>query len=60
MRAGLPGGYRANARVPADREHPAPLTALALSCTVTPSPDASSTEVMTDQVLAALGEHGLR
>jgi hypothetical protein len=38
----------------------APLTALALNCTLTPSPDASSTEVMTDQVLAALGEHGLR
>lgn len=31
------------------------LTALALSCTLTPSPAESSTQLMADQVLAALG-----
>ncbi|WP_345610864.1 flavodoxin family protein [Pseudonocardia adelaidensis] len=36
-----------------------PLTALALNCTLTPSPGGSSTEVMTDQVLEALREHGV-
>lgn len=36
-----------------------PLTALALNCTLTPSPSASSTEVMTAQVLEALREHGV-
>lgn len=30
------------------------LTALALNCTLTPSPDVSSTQLMADQVLAAL------
>ncbi|OZM81001.1 flavodoxin family protein [Pseudonocardia sp. MH-G8] len=37
----------------------APLTALALNCTLTPSPGESSTEIMTDQVLEALGKHGV-
>lgn len=36
-----------------------PLTALALNCTLTPSPDPSSTQLMTDQVLDALGKHGV-
>lgn len=38
---------------------PATLTALILNCTLTPSPDASSTQVMADQVLEALGKHGV-
>ena len=38
---------------------PAPLTALALTCTLTPSPEESSTEIMADQVLEALGKHGV-
>jgi multimeric flavodoxin WrbA len=38
---------------------PTPLTALALNCTLTPSPDESSTELMTDQVLEALRGHGV-
>ncbi|MHA6626173.1 flavodoxin family protein [Pseudonocardia sichuanensis] len=38
---------------------PAPLSALALNCTLTPSPDESSTEIMADQVLEALGKHGV-
>ncbi|TQM44482.1 flavodoxin family protein [Pseudonocardia cypriaca] len=37
----------------------APLTALALNCTLTPSPGESSTELMSDQVLNALREHGV-
>jgi multimeric flavodoxin WrbA len=36
-----------------------PLTALALNCTLTPSPAESSTEVMADQVLEALRAHGV-
>src|SRR4030081_2131527 len=36
-----------------------PLTALALNCTLTPSPAGSSTQLLTDQVLAALGKHGV-
>ncbi|RNE67017.1 flavodoxin family protein [Cryobacterium tepidiphilum] len=36
-----------------------PLTALALNCTLTPSPAPSSTQLMTDQVLEALGTHGV-
>ena len=35
------------------------LTALALNCTLTPSPSESSTELMSDQVLDALREHGV-
>jgi multimeric flavodoxin WrbA len=35
-----------------------PLTALALNCTLTPSPADSSTQVLADQVLDALREHG--
>ncbi|MCY7342349.1 MAG: NAD(P)H-dependent oxidoreductase [Pseudonocardia sp.] len=35
------------------------LTALALNCTLSPSPAGSSTQLMIDQVLAALGEHGV-
>ena len=35
------------------------LTALALNCTLTPSPGGSSTELMADQVLEALREHGV-
>ncbi len=38
---------------------PTPLTALALNCTLTPSPAGSSTQLMTDQVLEALGKHGV-
>ena len=33
------------------------LTALALNCTLTPSPAASSTELLLSQVMSALGEH---
>jgi multimeric flavodoxin WrbA len=36
-----------------------PLTALALNCTLTPSPAESSTQLLTDQLLAALGKHGV-
>ncbi|WP_300018783.1 NAD(P)H-dependent oxidoreductase [Pseudonocardia sp.] len=36
-----------------------PLTALALTCTLTPSPAESSTQLMVDQVLAALNERGV-
>jgi multimeric flavodoxin WrbA len=39
--------------------NPTPLTALALNCTLTPSPAESSTQLMTDQVLEALGKHGV-
>ncbi len=35
-----------------------PLTALALNCTLTPSPDESSTQLMADQVLTALDKLG--
>jgi multimeric flavodoxin WrbA len=35
------------------------LTALVLNCTLTPSPGDSSTQRLADQVLAALGEHGV-
>ena len=35
------------------------LTALALNCTLTPSPDGSSTQLMADQVLAALDKLGV-
>jgi multimeric flavodoxin WrbA len=37
----------------------APLTALALNCTLTPSPAESSTQLMADQVLAALDKLGV-
>jgi multimeric flavodoxin WrbA len=37
----------------------APLTALALNCTLTPSPAESSTQLMAEQVLAALDELGV-
>lgn len=36
-----------------------PLRALALVCTLTPSPEASSSVVMAEQVLEALAEHGV-
>lgn len=36
---------------------PAPLTAIALVCTLNPSPTSSSSELMAHQVLDALGEH---
>lgn len=36
-----------------------PLTALALNCTLSPSPAESSTQLMADQVLAALEKHGV-
>ncbi|RJK94878.1 flavodoxin family protein [Vallicoccus soli] len=36
-----------------------PLRAVALSCTLTPSPDASSSVLIAQQVLEALGEHGV-
>jgi multimeric flavodoxin WrbA len=35
------------------------LTALALNCTLTPPPEQSSTQLMTDQVLEALAKHGV-
>jgi hypothetical protein len=35
------------------------LTALALNCTLTPSPGDSSTEILTDEVLEALRGHGV-
>ncbi len=35
------------------------LTALVLNCTLTPSPDESSTQLLADQVLAGLGKHGV-
>jgi multimeric flavodoxin WrbA len=35
------------------------LTALALTCTLTPSPGDSSTEILTDEVLEALRGHGV-
>ena len=36
-----------------------PLTAVALVCTLTPSPAASSSELLASQILDALGEHGV-
>ena len=36
-----------------------PLTAVALVCTLNPSPTASSSELIANQVLDALGEHGV-
>jgi len=39
---------------------PTPLTALALNCTLTPSPGESSTEIMADQVLEALRKHDVQ
>ena len=36
-----------------------PLTALVLNCTLTPSPAESSTQLLTDQLLEALGKHGV-
>jgi multimeric flavodoxin WrbA len=36
-----------------------PLRALALVCTLTPSPAKSSSQLLADQVLAALAEHGV-
>jgi multimeric flavodoxin WrbA len=38
---------------------PSPLRALALVCTLKPSPDPSSSDVIARQVLTALGEHGV-
>ncbi|GHD51426.1 flavodoxin family protein [Mycetocola manganoxydans] len=35
------------------------LTALALVCTLTPSPDSSSSDLLADQFLDALGSHGV-
>jgi hypothetical protein len=35
------------------------LAALALNCTLSPSPAESSTQLMTDQVSAALSGHGV-
>ena len=35
------------------------LTALVLNCTLTPSPGESSTQLLADQLLAALGKHGV-
>ena len=35
------------------------LTALALNCTLQPSPTASSTQLLADQILTALAEHGV-
>ena len=35
------------------------VTALALVCTLKPGPEDSSTQLIADQVLAALGEHGV-
>ncbi len=35
------------------------LTAIALVCTLTPSPEASSTQLLADQVLEALSSHGV-
>jgi multimeric flavodoxin WrbA len=37
----------------------APLTALVLNCTLKPSPEESSTDLLAGQVLDALGEHGV-
>ncbi len=36
-----------------------PLTALAVSCTLKPSPAASSSDLLASQILAALSEHGV-
>src|SRR4051812_18526147 len=36
-----------------------PLTALALICTLTPSPAESSSELLASQILEALGHHGV-
>ncbi|KQZ22206.1 MULTISPECIES: flavodoxin family protein [Microbacterium] len=36
-----------------------PLTALAISCTLKPSPAESSSDLLGEQILAALGEHGV-
>jgi multimeric flavodoxin WrbA len=38
---------------------PTSLTALALTCSLSPSPTESSTQVLADQVLGALGKHGV-
>ncbi|MHA6783482.1 flavodoxin family protein [Pseudonocardia saturnea] len=38
---------------------PTALTALVLNCTLTRSPGESSTQLLADQVLAALGKHGV-
>jgi multimeric flavodoxin WrbA len=43
-----------------DMTTPTPLTALALNCTLTPSPGESSTEIMADQVLEALRKHDVQ
>jgi len=51
-----PGGPEHNGGMDTDS---IPLTALALNCTLTPSPNPSSTQLMTDQVLEALGAHGV-
>jgi multimeric flavodoxin WrbA len=48
------GGYS-----PAMSAPESPLTALALNCTLTPSPGGSSTQKMIDLVLAGLREHGI-
>lgn len=42
-----------------DSSASAPLTAVALVCTLKPSSDASSSELLAKQMLEALGEHGV-
>ncbi len=50
----VPSGY------PRDMTSPASApTALVLNCTLTPSPNESSTQILADQVLAGLGKHGV-
>ena len=39
--------------------HPTPLHALALVCTLTPSPAPSSSVVLAEQVITCLAEHGV-
>lgn len=38
---------------------PTALTALVVNCTLTPSPTTSSTQILADQLLEALGKHGV-
>jgi multimeric flavodoxin WrbA len=40
-------------------DEPPPLTALALNCTLKPSPADSSTDLLTEQLLDAMKEHGV-
>jgi multimeric flavodoxin WrbA len=53
--AGLGHGCVVTDQIAADR----PLRALALVCTLTPSPEPSSSVVLAEQVLAQLAEHGV-